>query len=93
MTPPLKTIAGAGLVGSSLLGLLAMSTSALAGPVAQPQGSEKCYDIAKAGHNDCAAGAHRCAGHASHPMYKASFVDPPKGVCSKIAGGSTTAGK
>jgi uncharacterized membrane protein len=93
MTKPLKMIAGAGVVASSLLGALAMSTAAHAGPVAQPPGSEKCYGIAKAGRNDCAAGAHSCAGQATRPMDKSSFVYLPTGACSKIAGGSTTVGK
>jgi len=93
MTKPLKMIAGAGVVASSLLGSLAISTVAHAGPVAQPPGSEKCYGIAKAGRNDCAAGAHSCAGQATRPMDKASFVYLPQGACSKIASGSTTAGK
>jgi uncharacterized membrane protein len=93
MTKPLKMIAGTSLVASSLLGALAISTAAHAGPVAQPPGSEKCYGIAKAGRNDCAAGAHSCAGQATRPMDKASFVYLPKGACSKIAGGNLTAGK
>jgi uncharacterized membrane protein len=93
MTKPLKTTAGVGVVAASLLGTLAISTAAHAGPVAQPKGSEKCYGIAKAGRNDCAAGVHSCAGQATRPMDKASFVYLPKGACAKIAGGSTTAGK
>lgn len=93
MTKPLKSIAGVGLVASSLLGALAISTAAHAGPVAQPSGSEKCYGISKAGRNDCAAGVHSCAGQATRAMDKASFVYLPKGACAKISGGSTTAGK
>lgn len=93
MTKPLKMITGASAVASSLLGALAISTAAHAGPVAQPPGSEKCYGIAKAGRNDCAAGAHSCAGQATRPMDKSSFVYLPKGACSKIAAGSLTAGK
>ncbi len=93
MTKPLKIAAGFGVVASSLLGTLALSTAAHAGPVVQPPGSEKCYGISKAGRNDCAAGAHSCAGQATRAMDKASFVYLPKGACSKIAGGSTAAGK
>jgi uncharacterized membrane protein len=80
----------------SLLAALAIaasvSTTAQAGPVAQPSGSEKCYGIAKAGKNDCAAGAHSCAGQATQSTDKDSFVYLPSGACSKIAGGSTSAG-
>jgi uncharacterized membrane protein len=49
--------------------------------------------VAKAGKNDCAAGAHSCAGQATMNMDKASFVYLPKGACAKIAGGSMMAGK
>jgi len=64
-----------------------------AGPVEQPSGSEKCYGIAKAGKNDCAAGVHSCAGQSTKNSDKDSFVYLPVGACSKIAGASTTAGK
>ena len=86
---PIKTAAAA------TLGALALSTIAAAvanaQPVAQPAGSEKCYGIAKASKNDCAAGAHSCAGQATKDMDKTSFVYLPKGACAKIAGGSTKA--
>jgi uncharacterized membrane protein len=82
---------------SSLIGALALSAAlsapAQAGPVAQPTGSEKCYGIAKAGKNDCAAGVHSCAGQGTKNSDKASFVYLPAGACEKIAGGSTTSGK
>jgi uncharacterized membrane protein len=80
----------------SLLAALAMaatvSTTAQAGPVDQPAGSEKCYGIARAGKNDCAAGAHSCAAQATKNMDKSSFVYLPVGACGKIAGASTSAG-
>ncbi len=71
----------------------ALSTAAHAGPVAQPAGSEKCYGIAKAGKNDCAAGVHSCAGQGTRNSDKDSFVYLPAGACSKVAGGSLTPGK
>jgi uncharacterized membrane protein len=83
---PIKTGA------ATLLGALALSTLAAAAanaqPVAQPAGSEKCYGVAKASKNDCAAGAHSCAGQSTRDMDKTSFVYLPKGACAKIAGGS-----
>ncbi len=90
----MNTTSKSALAASSLLGLLALAaTQAQAGPVAQPAGSEKCYGVAKAGHNDCAAGAHSCAATATRNADKASFVYLPKGACSKLAGGALTAGK
>jgi uncharacterized membrane protein len=81
---------------ASIVGGLALAgavTRAQAGPVEQPSGSEKCYGIAKAGKNDCAAGVHSCAGQGTKDNDKASFVYLPAGACSKISGGSTSAGK
>jgi uncharacterized membrane protein len=88
---PIKTGA-ATLLGALALSAIA-SVAAQAQPVAQPAGSEKCYGIAKAGKNDCAAGAHSCAGQATANMDKASFVYLPRGACAKIAGGRMMAGK
>jgi uncharacterized membrane protein len=84
------------ITASSLLGALALAatvTAANAGPVAQPMGSEKCYGVAKAGKNDCAAGMHSCAGQGTRNADKAAFVYLPAGACEKIVGGSTMAGK
>ena len=78
---------------ATVLGALALSAvAASAQPMAMPAGSEKCYGIAKAAKNDCAAGAHSCAGQATKNMDKSSFVYLPAGACAKIAGGSTKAG-
>jgi uncharacterized membrane protein len=90
MTPTAKTV----LAASSLLGALAIAAAqAAAGPVAQPQGSEKCYGVAKAGKNDCAAGAHSCAGQSNKSFDKTAYVYLPKGACEKLAGGSLTTAK
>lgn len=90
----MNTTSKTALAASSVLGLLALAAAqAQAGPVAQPAGSEKCYGVAKAGHNDCAAGVHSCAATATRNGDKSSFVYLPKGACAKLAGGSTTPGK
>ncbi len=52
---------------------------------------EKCYGINAAAKNDCAEGAHSCAGHATQARDTKSFVLLPAGDCSKIQGGKTTA--
>lgn len=53
------------------------------------EGKEKCYGVAKAGKNDCGGAKHSCAGHATADNDKDSFVAVPKGLCEKLAGGST----
>lgn len=58
---------------------------------AQAADMEKCYGVAKAGKNDCKAGSHSCAGHATKDRDPESFVVLPKGLCAKLAGGSLQA--
>jgi uncharacterized membrane protein len=52
---------------------------------------EKCYGINAAAKNDCAEGAHSCAGQATQARDPKSFVLLPAGDCSKIQGGSLKA--
>ena len=58
---------------------------------AQKYHLEKCYGINAVGKNDCAQGAHSCAGQADVARDTKSFVLLPHGDCEKIAGGSLTA--
>lgn len=75
---------------------LALAASPPAARAANPQPGaqdeathlEKCYGINRAGKNDCASGAHSCAGQATRARDPRSFVEVPVGACSKIAGGS-----
>lgn len=50
-----------------------------------------CYGINAVAKNDCAAGAHSCAGQATSARDPKSFVLLPAGDCGKIAGGSLKA--
>ena len=50
---------------------------------------EKCYGINAVAKNDCAEGAHSCAGQATKVRDTKSFVLLPAGVCAKIAGGNS----
>ena len=52
---------------------------------------EKCYGINATAKNDCAEGAHSCAGQATQARDAKSFVLLPAGDCAKIQGGKTTA--
>ena len=53
---------------------------------------QKCYGINAVSKNDCAEGAHSCAGQADMARDSKSFVLLPQGDCQKIAGGSLTPG-
>lgn len=81
-----KTAILAAAVGS----LFALTTTAFA---ADDSNSEKCYGVAKAGKNDCAGGAHACAGQGSKDQSPKEFIKLPKGTCERIVGGSLTPGK
>ena len=58
---------------------------------AMTQHLEKCYGINAAAKNDCAEGAHSCAGQATKPRDTKSFVLLPAGDCAKIQGGNLKA--
>jgi uncharacterized membrane protein len=72
------------VVASALAAALSMSAAS----VAQAQDTEQCFGVAKAGKNDCKAGAHDCAGKSTVDSDPQSFVLLPVGTCEKIAGGS-----
>jgi len=77
---------------SALLGALAVAATAVA-QTKDPDmsGKEKCYGVSLAGKNDCAAGAHSCAGQSTKSGDKSSFIAVPAGLCARLEGGSTTA--
>lgn len=52
---------------------------------------QKCYGINAVAKNDCAEGAHSCAGQATAARDPKSFVLLPAGDCAKIQGGKLTA--
>ena len=72
---------------------IGFAASVAAQPVAQKEGTEKCYGIAKAGQNDCGTAKHACAAQGAKvdndPM---EWKYVPKGTCEKM-GGKTTAPK
>jgi uncharacterized membrane protein len=59
---------------------------------AMAQHLQKCFGINAVAKNDCAEGAHSCAGQATQARDPKSFVLLPGGDCSKIDGGSLKAG-
>ena len=58
---------------------------------AQKDNLQKCYGINAVSKNDCAEGAHSCAGQATQARDLKSFVLLPAGDCGKIQGGKLTA--
>lgn len=81
----MKTLAIAAAVGS----MLALGSSpAFAGDTAK----DKCYGVAKAGQNDCAANGHACAGQSKVDNDPKEWKHVPKAECEKM-GGSLQSGK
>ena len=68
---------------ASLFALGAIGTSQAADEAA----TEKCYGVAKAGKNDCAANGHACAGQAKTNADKNEWIKVPAGTCDRIVGG------
>ena len=64
-------------------------TLSFAGPAPAPTfQAEKCYGLAKAGANDCAAtGNHDCAGLSVADADPNSWIYVPAGYCDRIVGG------
>jgi uncharacterized membrane protein len=71
------------LITAAIAGVLAAGTIALANPaVAGDTDKEKCFGVAKAGKNDCAAGpGTSCAGTSKVDYQGNSWTLVPKGTC------------
>jgi len=84
-----STTLQAAIAGVLALGVLSATTAYAADDAA---GKEKCFGIAKAGKNDCAAGKHACSGQSTVDNDPMSWKYVAKGTCEKV-GGKTTAPK
>jgi uncharacterized membrane protein len=81
------------LISSAIGGLLVAAQVALhAQPAPTPDfAAEKCFGVAKAGKNDCAANGHACQAQAKRDADPREWVYLPTGTCDRIVGGSLTA--
>jgi len=75
-------------IQAAVAGLLALGFAATVSsqPVAPDSSKDKCYGVAKAGQNDCAAGKHACAGQSTVDNDPLSWKYVAKGTCEKIGG-------
>lgn len=79
------------LVASAAIGsLLALGT--VTAQAADAPAKEKCYGVAMAGQNDCAANGHSCAGQSKADKDPTEWKYVPAGSCAEM-GGTTTPGK
>ena len=78
-----RTAITAAALAASLAGALA--TAAKAGPAPAQPGADKCYGVALAGKNDCAAGAGTtCAGTSTVDYDPHHWKYVAKGTCDSI---------
>ncbi len=76
------------LIAAAISGALALGSLSLSGTVSADDDMEKCYGVAKAGHNDCQTANSSCAGTSTMDNQGDAFVAVPKGLCDKLTGGS-----
>ena len=80
------------LMMSAAVGSLVALGALTVSPAIAAEGNaemEKCFGVAKAGKNDCASGAHSCAGQ-STAASGSEWLKVPKGTCEKLVNGSLT---
>ena len=80
------------ILAAAIGGLVAFTGPAFsADDAAKKPASEKCYGVAKAAKNDCAAAAHSCSGMSKKDGDPKEWVTVPKGTCERLVNGSLTA--
>ena len=79
------------LISSAIATAMTMAVMISTVAVADEAEMEKCYGVAKAGKNDCKAGAGTsCAGTSTEDGQGNAWMYVPNGTCEKLVGGSLT---
>ena len=77
-----QTLVASALSALALSALVASAATAQTAPAKPGAATEKCYGVAKAGHNDCKAGAGTtCAGTSKVNYDGKAFKEVPVGTC------------
>ena len=77
------------LIGTAVASALTMAASTSSVVMAGEKKMERCYGVAKAGKNDCAAGpGTSCAGTSTKDAQGNAWMYVAKGTCEKLVGGS-----
>ncbi len=76
------------VVSSAIASVMALGAALPTAAIADDSSKEKCFGVAKAGANDCAAasGAHSCAGQAKVDNSPDEWKYVAKGTCEKLGG-------
>lgn len=75
------------IAATAITGIIALGATLASAP-ATAGSREKCYGVAAAGQNDCATNNSSCAGTSKTDNQGDAFIAIPKGLCSKLTGGS-----
>ena len=83
------------IASSTLASVLALAVGQAAAADAAKAPQEKCFGIAKAGANDCAAadGSHSCAGQSKKDNDAQDWKYVAKGTCEKLGGATQASAK
>jgi len=76
------------LLTTAALASFVAGAIAYSGHAQAKEGFEMCSGIVKAGHNDCKANGHSCAGQSTKDGAANEWVYVPTGTCDKIVGGT-----
>jgi uncharacterized membrane protein len=78
------------LLSTAITSVLALGMFSMSAQAADDAKTEKCYGVAKAGKNDCAANGHACAGQAKTNSDGKEWIKVPAGTCERIVGGNSS---
>ncbi len=67
--------------------IVALAAGAVSPALAGETEREKCYEVARAGGNDCATATSVCAGHSVEDGQEDAWLWLPKGTCERLVGG------
>jgi uncharacterized membrane protein len=76
------------LLAAAVGALVSGSASAQVHPEKPTYKYEKCYGVARAGHNDCFFASNSCAGTSAQDDDPRAWIYVPQGTCKKISGGT-----
>ena len=79
------------ILAAAIGGLVACAGPAYSADDAKKPATEKCYGVAKAAKNDCAAPSHSCSGLSKKDGDTKEWITVPKGTCERLVNGSLTA--
>ena len=83
----MNTLVVGGALGASVLAVQ-QTTHLLPGSARQfDTVRERCYGVARAGHNDCGTAHHACAQQSTADAAPDEWLMVPAGLCERIRGG------